>query len=52
MHKSTAAWPDTGGWGFAGFTDGGDVVKDMAQQCFQCHQSQQAHGYVFSRPRS
>jgi hypothetical protein len=52
MHKSSAAWPATGGWGFAGFTDGGDVVKDMAQQCFQCHQSQQAHGYVFSRPRS
>jgi len=52
MHKSSSAWPATGGWGFAGFTDGGDVVKDMAQQCFQCHQTQQAHGYVFSRPRS
>lgn len=51
MHKSEAAFPDTGGWGFAGFTDSGDVVKDMQQQCFQCHLSQQGNGYVFSRPR-
>ena len=51
MHKSDAAFPDTGGWGFAGFTDSGDVVKDMQQQCFQCHLSQQGNGYVFSRPR-
>ena len=51
MHKSDAAFPDTGGYGFAGFTDSGDVVKDMQQQCFLCHLSQQAHGYAFSRPR-
>ncbi len=50
MHKSAAAFPQTGGWGFAGFAGGKDVVTDM-QQCYQCHASQQAQGYVFSRLR-
>lgn len=52
MHKSAAAFPATGGWGFAGFADGGkNVVTDMRTQCFQCHESQQQHGFVFSRSR-
>ena len=52
MHKSAAAFPSTGGWGFAGFTDGGvDVVTDMRTQCFQCHESQQPRGFVFSQSR-
>jgi hypothetical protein len=49
MHKSAAAFPDTGGWGFAGFGDGGvNVVKDMRADCFSCHAPQQSRGYVFS----
>lgn len=52
MHKSSAAFAETGGWGFAGFTDDGrNVVTDMRAQCFQCHEPQRASGYVFSRPR-
>lgn len=52
MHKSSAAFADTGGWGFAGFgPDGKNVVNDMRQQCFQCHEGQQSRGYVFSQWR-
>lgn len=52
MHKSSAAFPSTGGWGFAGYTSPGhNVVTDMAKQCFECHAGQQASGYVFSKMR-
>lgn len=52
MHKSDAAFPSTGGWGFAGFTSPGhDVVTDMQTQCFTCHTGQQSSGYVFSKLR-
>ncbi len=49
MHHSAAAFPDTGGWGFAGF-DGArhDVVKDMRSQCFSCHEPQRTKGFVYS----
>ena len=52
MHRSSEAFAATGGWGFAGFADGGkDVVKDMGAQCYQCHASQEPRGYVFSQWR-
>jgi hypothetical protein len=52
MHRSATAFAGTGGWGFAGFGAGGrDVVHDMRTQCFQCHESQKARGYVFSQLR-
>lgn len=51
MHKDRDAFPDTGGWGFAGFgPDGRDVVTDM-QSCFGCHAAQKDRGYVFSTSR-
>lgn len=52
MHKSEAAFPSTGGWGFAGFTSPGqDIVTNMQEQCFKCHAPQQSSGYVFSKLR-
>ncbi|MBL9076614.1 MAG: cytochrome P460 family protein [Planctomycetes bacterium] len=52
MHRSAAAFPATGGWGFAGFDAAGtDVVKDMRTQCFQCHEARRDHGFVFSQLR-
>ena len=52
MHKDSARYATTGGWGFEGF-GGGDpdnrvVGDDAATACFQCHTSQADRGYVFS----
>lgn len=49
MHCSAAAFPTTGGWGFAGY--GKDVVTDMRTQRFQCHEAQRSRGFVFSQMR-
>ena len=55
MHKDAKRWPDTGGWGFEGFS--GDsrterVVADAAAKaCFACHTSQKDRDFVFSRAR-
>ena len=55
MHKDSARWAATGGWGFEGFK--GDSRTDRAvaaagaKACFACHTSQKAADYVFSRPR-
>lgn len=53
MHRDADAFPQTGGWGFAGF--GGDsrdnVVKDPKQGCFECHTGRASTGYVFSQWR-
>ncbi|GAB4175605.1 MAG: hypothetical protein Kow0020_11310 [Wenzhouxiangellaceae bacterium] len=55
MHKDQARWPETGGWGFEGFSAGDPdrrVVGENAKQaCFSCHQPQSESDYVFSRPR-
>ena len=48
MHRDAAAFPDTGGWGFAGFDDGGRNLGVDGSQCFQCHLGQRDRGYVFS----
>jgi hypothetical protein len=54
MVKDSRKYAATGGWGFEAFA-GGDptqrVVKDAATECFQCHASQQASDYVFSKWR-
>lgn len=55
MHKDSARYAATGGWGFEGFV-GGDrdkrsVGDNGATACFACHQPQQAQDYTFSRLR-
>lgn len=55
MHKDTAKYATTGGWGFEGF-GGGDannrVVGNQASTaCFACHQPQASQDYTFSRLR-
>lgn len=58
MLKDSARFPATGGWGFEGFVAGDATRRAIgndakaAANCFACHQSQQAHDYVFSRPRT
>jgi hypothetical protein len=51
MEKNSKRFGETGGWGFEGFA-GGDpnkrVVSNAKEQCFTCHASQEAKGYVFS----
>jgi hypothetical protein len=49
MHKGAAAFPATGGWGFAGFSgDSRENVVTDAASCFECHTAQKDAGYVFS----
>ncbi len=54
MHKDSAKYASTGGWGFEGFA--GDskterLVKDGGKSCFGCHTAQKAKDYVFSELR-
>lgn len=51
MVKDSAAFADTGGWGFQAFKGSSKdqrVVTDAKNQCFACHQSQKPRDYVFS----
>ncbi|MES9923097.1 MAG: cytochrome P460 family protein [Candidatus Thiodiazotropha endolucinida] len=55
MHKDTAKFAATGGWGFEWF-GGSDptnrVVGDKAASvCFACHQPQKGQDYTFSQLR-
>jgi hypothetical protein len=52
MQKDAKRFASTGGWGFEGFKDGNPaqrLVTDPVSQCFHCHQTEQAHDYVFSQ---
>lgn len=55
MHKDQERYAATGGWGFEAFA--GDSLTERlvgataATACFDCHTSQAANDYVFSRPR-
>lgn len=55
MHKNTARYTATGGWGFEGFANGDPaqrVVGDSAASaCFACHVPQKEQDYTFSRLR-
>jgi len=55
MHKDSKKYADTGGWGFEGFAAGDRgkrvVGNDAKTACFDCHTSQRANDYVFSRLR-
>ena len=51
MQKHDKKYSATGGWGFEGFR--GDsrerMVDDPITKCFQCHESERAGDYVFSK---
>lgn len=55
MVKNSKLYPATAGWGFGRFM--GDnrahdiLTPESRQTCFQCHQTQEAHGFVFSQFR-
>ena len=55
MHKDSAKFASTGGWGFEGFV--GDskteraVGSNATSACYACHTSQQKSGFVFSQFR-
>jgi mono/diheme cytochrome c family protein len=37
MVKDSAAWADTGGWGFEAFAPDGTALTDLRQACVDCH---------------
>mgnify|MGYP001051792289 CR=1 FL=1 len=53
MHKDSTRYAATGGWGFEGFAEGDrlrpTVGSKAASACFECHTTEKAHDYVFSR---
>lgn len=55
MFKDTKRYPESGGWGFGRFMSDDhetDVLTtDVRKVCFQCHEKQKAHGFVFSEFR-
>jgi hypothetical protein len=54
MHKDSAKYASTGGWGFEGFAGNSKterLVKDGGKSCFECHTAQKAKDYVFSELR-
>ncbi len=55
MIKDSQRYPDSGGWGFGRFM-GDDhehdvLTPEVRKVCLQCHESQKAHGFVFSEFR-
>jgi hypothetical protein len=55
MHKDSAKFAATGGWGFEGYAAGDPqrpvVGANAASACFACHLARKDHGYVFSEVR-
>lgn len=54
MHKDSAKYASTGGWGFEGFAGNSKterLVKDGGKSCFGCHVSEKDKDYVFSELR-
>ena len=55
MIKDSKLYADSAGWGFGRFM-GDDheqdvLTADVRKTCLQCHESQKAHGFVFSQFR-
>ncbi|HET8889774.1 MAG TPA: cytochrome P460 family protein [Candidatus Angelobacter sp.] len=49
MVKDSKKYAATGGWGFAQFDkDGKPANETMHKACFPCHESVQAHDFVFT----
>lgn len=54
MVKDNSRFPDTGGWGFEGFSGNSKterLTSDGGKSCFSCHMSQKNNDYVFSKFR-
>jgi hypothetical protein len=54
MHKDSAKYSSTGGWGFEGFAGNSKaerLVNDGGKSCFGCHEPQKGKDYVFSELR-
>jgi hypothetical protein len=54
MHKDSAKYSATGGWGFEGFAGNSKterLVKDGGKSCFDCHAPEKGKDYVFSALR-
>ncbi len=54
MHRDTARFAATGGWGFEGFAGNSKterLTNDGGKGCFDCHAAQKANQYVFSKVR-
>jgi Cytochrome P460 len=54
MHKDSAKYTSTGGWGFEGFAGNSKterLVNDGGKSCFDCHAPQKSKDYVFSELR-
>ena len=55
MVRDAKLYADSGGWGFGRFMaddhDHDILTPDIRKTCFQCHEKQKAHGFVFSEFR-
>ena len=56
MLRDTTLYKETGGWGFTEFDGDSKTLRRVKQAnaqatCFNCHASQSANGYVFSKYR-
>ena len=49
MMKDSKKYADTGGWGFADFTNGKPGNAKLMQTCFACHLPAKDHDFVFTR---
>ena len=49
MVKDSKKYAETGGWGFAQFTNGEPAGEAIIKTCFSCHVPAKAHDYVFTR---
>ncbi len=49
MVKDSRKYAETGGWGYAHFTDGKPANTSLMQSCFPCHHAIQSRDDVFTR---
>jgi len=49
MVKDSKKYAESGGWGFADFTNGRPGNEALHAKCFPCHQPGKDHDYVFTR---
>jgi len=49
MVKDTKKYAETGGWGYADFTNGKPGNEALHKTCFPCHEPAKDRDYVFTR---